>query len=38
MRSPDRSGYHIPLDTLRSWEQSGAEPDQLTPAYLNLIA
>jgi len=30
--------YHIPLGTLRDWEQSRAEPDQPTRAYLTLIA
>ena len=30
--------YHIPLGTLRDWEQGRAEPDQATRAYLKLIA
>lgn len=30
--------YHIPLGTLRDWEQGHAEPDQPTRAYLTLIA
>src|SRR5277367_5229556 len=30
--------YHIPLGTLRDWEQGRAEPDQPTKAYLMLIA
>jgi len=30
--------YHIPLGTLRDWEQGRAEPDQPTQAYLRLIA
>lgn len=30
--------YHIPLRTLRDWEQGRAEPDQPTRAYLTLIA
>ena len=30
--------YHIPLGTLRDWEQGRAEPDQPTKAYLTLIA
>src|SRR5579872_5471791 len=30
--------YHIPLGTLRDWEQGRAEPDQATRAYLTLIA
>jgi len=30
--------YHIPLGTLRDWEQGRAEPDQATQAYLMLIA
>jgi len=30
--------YHIPLGTLRDWEQGRAEPDQATQAYLRVIA
>src|SRR5664280_1811998 len=30
--------YHIPLGTLRDWEQGRAQPDQPTRAYLTLIA
>ena len=30
--------YHIPLGTLRDWEQGRAEPDQPTRAYLTLNA
>jgi putative transcriptional regulator len=30
--------YHIPLGTLRDWEQGRSEPDQPTRAYLTLIA
>ena len=30
--------YHIPLGTLRDWEQGRAEPDQPTRAYLTPIA
>lgn len=30
--------YHIPLGTLRDWEQGKTEPDQPTRAYLTLIA
>jgi putative transcriptional regulator len=30
--------YHIPLGTLRDWEQGRAEPDQTARAYLTLIA
>jgi putative transcriptional regulator len=30
--------YHIPLGTLRDWEQGRSEPDQPTQAYLTLIA
>jgi len=30
--------YHIPLGTLRDWEQGRADPDQPTRAYLTLIA
>jgi len=32
------SRYHIPLGTLRDWEQGRAEPDQPTKAYLTLVA
>ena len=30
--------YHIPIGTLRDWEQGRSEPDQPTRAYLTLIA
>jgi putative transcriptional regulator len=30
--------YHIPLGTLRDWEQGRSQPDQPTQAYLKLIA
>lgn len=30
--------YHIPLGTLRDWEQGRTEPDQATRAYLRVIA
>jgi putative transcriptional regulator len=30
--------YHIPLGTLRDWEQGRSEPDKPTRAYLKLIA
>ena len=30
--------YHIPIGTLRDWEQGRAKPDQPTKAYLTLIA
>ena len=30
--------YHIPIGTLRDWEQGRAKPDQPTRAYLTLIA
>ena len=30
--------YHIPLGTLREWEQGRAEPDQAARAYLTVIA
>jgi len=30
--------FHIPLGTLRDWEQGRAEPDQPTRAYLTVIA
>jgi putative transcriptional regulator len=30
--------YHIPLGTLRDWEQGRAIPDQTTRAYLTVIA
>lgn len=32
------SRYHIPLGTLRDWEQGRASPDQPTQAYLTVIA
>jgi putative transcriptional regulator len=30
--------YHIPLGTLRDWEQGRCEPDQPARAYLAIIA
>ena len=30
--------YHIPIGTLRDWEQGRSKPDQPTRAYLTLIA
>jgi putative transcriptional regulator len=30
--------YHIPLGTLRDWEQGRTEPDQPARAYLTVIA
>jgi len=30
--------YHIPLGTLRDWEQGRSKPDQPTRAYLTVIA
>jgi putative transcriptional regulator len=30
--------YHIPLGTLRDWEQGRTEPDQAARAYLQVIA
>lgn len=30
--------YHIPLGTLRDWEQHRSEPDQATRAFLEVIA
>ena len=30
--------YHVPLGTLRDWEQGRTEPDQPTRAYLTVIA
>lgn len=30
--------YHIPLGTLRDWEQGRSEPDQTARAYLGVIA
>jgi len=30
--------YHIPLGTLRDWEQGRSEPDQPAKAYLRVIA
>src|SRR5260370_31761222 len=32
------SRYHIPIGTLRDWEQGRAEPDQPARAYLTVIA
>jgi putative transcriptional regulator len=32
------SRYHIPLGTLRDWEQGRSEPDQTARAYLHVIA
>ena len=32
------SRYHVPLGTLRDWEQGRTEPDQPTRAYLTVIA
>ncbi|MGO4872638.1 MAG: helix-turn-helix domain-containing protein [Roseiarcus sp.] len=32
------SRYHIPLGTLRDWEQGRSEPDQPARAYLRAIA
>jgi len=32
------SRYHVPLGTLRDWEQGRTEPDQPTKAYLTVIA
>jgi putative transcriptional regulator len=30
--------YHIPVGTLRDWEQGRSEPDQPAQAYLHVIA
>ncbi|HEY5280635.1 MAG TPA: transcriptional regulator, partial [Pseudolabrys sp.] len=30
--------FHIPLGTLRDWEQGAATPDQSARAYLTVIA
>lgn len=30
--------YHIPIGTLRDWEQNRCEPDQAARAYLKVIA
>lgn len=30
--------YHIPIGTLRDWEQGRSEPDQPARAYLTVIA
>ena len=30
--------FHIPLGTLRDWEQGAAQPDQYACAYLTVIA
>jgi len=32
------SRYHLPLGTLRDWEQGRSEPDQPARAYLTVIA
>jgi len=32
------TSYHIPIGTLRDWEQGRSEPDQAARAYLNVIA
>jgi putative transcriptional regulator len=32
------SRYHIPIGTLRDWEQGRGEPDQAARAYLTVIA
>ena len=32
------AGYHIPIGTLRDWEQGRSEPDQPARAYLTVIA
>lgn len=32
------SRYHIPLGTLRDWEQGRTEPDQPAKAFLRVIA
>jgi putative transcriptional regulator len=32
------AGYHIPVATLRDWEQERCEPDQPARAYLTVIA
>ena len=32
------SRYHIPIGTLRDWEQGRAAPDQAARAYLTVIA
>ena len=32
------SRYHIPIGTLRDWEQGRTKPDQPAQAYLTLIA
>lgn len=32
------SRFHIPLGTLRDWEQGRCEPDQTAQAYLKVIA
>ena len=32
------SRFHIPLGTLRDWEQGAAQPDQSARAYLTVIA
>jgi putative transcriptional regulator len=32
------AAYHIPVGTLRDWEQGRSEPDQPARAYLHVIA
>ena len=32
------AGYHIPVGTLRDWEQGRSKPDQPARAYLHVIA
>jgi putative transcriptional regulator len=32
------ASFHIPIGTLRDWEQGRAEPDQAARAYLRVIA
>jgi putative transcriptional regulator len=32
------SAYHIPLATLKGWEQGRRQPDSTASAYLNVIA
>jgi putative transcriptional regulator len=38
MRGEFVARYHIPLGTLRDWEQGRSEPDQPAKAYLTVIA
>ena len=38
LRAEFAERFHIPIGTLRDWEQRRSEPDQATQAYLKIIA